>query len=182
MEAMLRCSVPDRPGALAALAGAVADAGGDIEAIDVVEVSGGRALDDLFVVVGTPGGLRSLVDGLESLDEVEVVHTDPSRGHPADAVTRLAMGLEALLSGAMDAEHGLTALVGGLLHASEARFRAPDAAPGEDPRTLVIPAGGRVMVVRRDYRFTRTERLRAEAVARLGAEVSRRRPAAGRPA
>ncbi|MDP8978449.1 MAG: ACT domain-containing protein [Actinomycetota bacterium] len=179
MEVMLRCSVPDRPGALAALAGAVATAGGDIEAIDVVEVSGGRALDDLFVAVGAPEGLRSLVEGLESLEDVEVVHTGPSRGHPADAVTRLAMGLEALLNGAMDIEHGLTALVGGLLHASEACFRGPDAAPGADPRTLVVAVGERVMVVRRDYRFTRTERLRAEAVARLGAEVSRGRPAAG---
>ncbi|CAN5204601.1 hypothetical protein BH20ACT9_BH20ACT9_11620 [soil metagenome] len=176
---MLRCAVPDRPGALAGLAGAVADAGGDIEALDVVEVSEGRALDDLFVVVGPPGGLRGLVERLESLDEVEVVHTGPSRGHPADAVTRLAMGLEALLSGAMDLEHGLTALVGGLLHASEARFHAPEEAPDADPHVLVLPVDGRVMVVRRDYRFTRTERLRAEAVARLGAEIARRRPAAG---
>ncbi len=179
MEVMLRCQLPDRPGALAALAGAVADAGGDIEAVDVVEVSEGHALDDLFVLVGPPGGLRALVERLGSLDEVEVVHVGPSRGHPADAVTRLAMGLEALLNGAMDVEHGLTSLLGGLLHASAARFDAPDEAPDADPHALVLPVDGRVMVVRRDYRFTRTERLRAEAVARLGAEIARRRPAAG---
>lgn len=178
MEVMLRCELPDRPGALAALAGAVADAGGDIEAVDVVEVSEGRALDDLFALV-PPGGLRALVERLESLDEVEVVHTGPSRGHPADAVTRLAMGLEALLNGAMDVEHGLTSLLGGLLHAAEARFHAPEEAPDADPYVLVLPVGGRVMVVRRDYRFTRTEGLRAEAVARLGAEIARRHPATG---
>lgn len=179
MEVMLRCELPDRPGALAAVAGAVADAGGDIQAVDVVEVSEGHALDDVFVVVGPPGGLPALVEGLESLDEVEVVHIGPSRGHPADAVTRLAMGMEAVSNGAMDVEHGLASLVGGLLHASAVRFHAPEDAPDADSHALVLPAGGRVMVVRRDYRFTRTERLRAEAVARLGAEIARRRPAAG---
>jgi len=47
---MLRCSVPDRPGALAVLAGTIGEAGGDIQAVDVVEHGESDALDDLVVV------------------------------------------------------------------------------------------------------------------------------------
>jgi len=46
---LLRVSVPDRPGALGALASAIGDAGGDITAVDVVERGPGAAVDDVLV-------------------------------------------------------------------------------------------------------------------------------------
>jgi hypothetical protein len=46
---LLRVSVPDRPGALGALASAVGQAGGDITAVDVVERGSSAAIDDLLV-------------------------------------------------------------------------------------------------------------------------------------
>ena len=166
MEVMLRCGLPDRPGALAALAGAIAEAGGDIQAVDVVEHADGRALDDL-VVVADPGRLASLVERLEALPEVELVHVGPSRGHPGDAVTRLAVGLQSLLDGAMTPEHALQTLVGGLLRASSADFVPAQDTPVPCDGVLVVAVDERVLVVRRDYRFTDTERARAAAIAAL---------------
>lgn len=171
MEIMLRCEVPDRPGALAALAGAIGTAGGDIEAVDVVETAEGVALDDLLVRVD-PKGLRHLVDTVTAVDGVTLVHAAPSRGAPGDAITRLAVGLEALLNGAMTPDHALTTLVGGLLRASGAEVCARDEAPRADAKLLVLDLGEQRLVVRREYRFTTTERDRADAIIRVCREAA----------
>ncbi len=107
MEVMLRCSVPDRPGALASLAGTIADAGGDIQAVEVIESGEGAALDDLVVIVEDPAQLERLLTALRTLEGLAVIHAGPSRGHPGDAVTRLAVGFESLVNGAMTLENGL---------------------------------------------------------------------------
>jgi hypothetical protein len=172
MEVMLRCAVPDRPGALAALAATIASAGGDILAVDVVEHSGGEALDDL--VVALPGrDVRRLLAGIEHVDGVRVVHAGPSRGQPGDAATRLAVGLETMLNGATTPERGLPTVVGGLLLVDEATLVATADAPEQAPDRLVLALGDQALVLRRAYRFTRTERERALAVTRLCAEVAR---------
>lgn len=46
---LLRVSVPDRPGALGLLAGAIGSAGGDITAVDVVEREASSAIDDILI-------------------------------------------------------------------------------------------------------------------------------------
>ncbi len=172
METTLRCSVPDRPGALAAVAGAIADAGGDIAAVDVVETAGGVALDDFVVEVGE-GRLAGLVDGVGAVDGVHVVHVGPSRGVPGDAVARLALGLESLLNGAMALEHAVTTLVGGLLGARSAELVSPDRSPRPGDKVFVAAFDERVLVVRRDYRFTDAERARAAAILRACIEAAR---------
>jgi acetolactate synthase regulatory subunit len=172
MEIILRCAVPDRPGALAELAGVIGACGCDIEAVDVVDVVEGRALDDLVVVVDGPRHLRTLLDELAGIPDVEVVHAAPSRGHPGDAVTRLAVKLESMMSGAMEADHAVTTLVGGLLRADDITLAAREDAPAEAPGTLVIPYGGRSAVVRRSYPFTATERNRAVALVRVCAQAA----------
>jgi hypothetical protein len=179
MEIFLRCAVPDRPGALAELAGVIAGCGGDIEAVDVIEVTDGVALDDLVVVVSGPAHLRDLLQALGALEEVEVVHAAPSRGHPGDAVTRFAVGLESMLNGAMDLDRGLVTLLGGLLHADEVSLLAGDEAPAGRPEALVLPIGPRRVALRRSFPFTRTERDRAHALVRLCMETARRSPSAG---
>lgn len=166
MELELRCAVPDRPGALAALAGAIARAGGDIEAVDVVEAGDGRALDDLTVIVDERN-VPALLDRVRALEGVELVHAGPSRGHPSDGVARLAVALEALLDGAMSYDHAVATLVGGLLRARSATFSDADGAPPGDGKTLVLALGDRCLVVRRDYRFTRIEQERAAAILRV---------------
>lgn len=181
MEIMLRCSLADRPGALAALAGAIGEVGGDIQGVDVVEVADDRVLDDLLVVVEGPDGLRTLVDRVGALDDVELVHAGPSRGHPGDAITRLALSMESLLNGAMEVDHALVSIVGGLLRAGSAKLVAAGDAPRPTARQLRLAVDHRYLVVTRDYRFTRTERERAEALVRAAVEAAsaRRRRASG---
>jgi hypothetical protein len=176
MEVILRCAVPDRPGALAAVAGAIGHAGGDIEAVDVVESADGVALDDLVVVIAE-GGLPALLAGVQAVEGVEVVHAGPSRGHPGDAVARLAIGLQSLLNGAMSADDAVVTLVGGLLRASSATIMPrAEAAPALDHRTLVLPFDDAALVLRREYRFTHTERERAVAILRACLEALERVP------
>lgn len=174
MEIFLRCAVPDRPGALAELAGVIAGCGGDIEAVDVIEVNDGVALDDLVVVVHDPAHLRQLLDALAALDEVEVIHAAPSRGHPGDAVTRFAVGLESMLNGAMDLDQGMVTLLGGLLQADEASILDGDDAPVGHRDALVLPIGTRRLVLGRSFPFNRAERDRAHALLRVCMEAARR--------
>lgn len=74
MPFLLRVSLPDVPGSLGRLAGAIGQAGGDIEAIEIVEKSGdGIAVDDVLLEM-TPGAMPdSIVSACNALDGVEVL-------------------------------------------------------------------------------------------------------------
>lgn len=164
MELMLRCAVPDRPGALAQLASAISAAGGDIHSVDVVEHHGGRALDDLEIILDDDR-VPILLEEVTALDEVEVVHAGPSRGRTGDAVTRMSIALGALLDGSAEVRRGMCTLIGGMLRARSAELVSATQVPdGDDPQILMLHAGDEVLVLRRDYRFTATERERAHAL------------------
>lgn len=164
---MLRCAVEDEPGRLAALAGAIGTAGGDIQAVTVVETDGRTAVDDLHVVV-PDDGLGRVLDSVQAVEGLRMLYAGPSRGHPGDAVSRLAVIVESLLSGAMAPDEGVRALVGGLLHASSIELlHHRDAAPVRDPRVLRIEYDDRVLVARREYPFTDSERQRGLDLVRL---------------
>jgi hypothetical protein len=64
MHYVLRVSLPDRPGSLHALTGACRAAGADIVSLDVIERSGGIAVDDLCVTVNNPSVLTASIDHL----------------------------------------------------------------------------------------------------------------------
>ena len=74
MPYLLRVSLPDVPGSLGRLAGAIGQAGGDIEAIEIVEKSGdGIAVDDVLLEMA-PGAMPdSIVSACNALDGVEVL-------------------------------------------------------------------------------------------------------------
>lgn len=174
MEIHLRLGVPDRPGTLAAVAGAISGAGGDIAAVGVVETENGMALDDIEVVVD-PARLQDIVDAVRGVDDVSLVYVGPSRGLPGDAVARLALGIESLLNGAMTPEHAVTTLIGGLLGASRAELLPLGSTPPGDDRVLVFDFDHQILVVERDYRFTDNERERAVAILRTCLEAARAR-------
>lgn len=174
MEVMLRCRVPDRPGALATLTGVVGQCGGDIQAVEVLE-TGEHALDDLIVLLRDPAQLQAILERIRALDGYTVVHAGASRGHPGDAVTRMAVRLEGLMSGAMTLEHGLAALIGGLLRASRAELLGAGSSEEPNGRRLVLAVDERVLVVERDYRFADVERERAQALLRVALEGIRAR-------
>ncbi len=74
MPFLLRVELPDVPGSLGRLAAAIGEAGGDIEAIEIIEKRpDGTALDDVLLEV-EPGAMPdSIVSACNALDDVEVV-------------------------------------------------------------------------------------------------------------
>jgi hypothetical protein len=74
---LLRVSIPDRPGALGALASAIGEAGGDITAVDVVERGLSAAVDD--VLVDTPDATSAdiILAKLNSLPAIEIEAWQP---------------------------------------------------------------------------------------------------------
>ncbi len=80
MTFLLRVQLPDRPGALGALATAIGTTGADILSVDIVERGGGVAIDDL--VVELPSGRLPdvLITAAESVDGVEVDAVRPYAG------------------------------------------------------------------------------------------------------
>lgn len=163
---MLRCVLPDRPGALAKVARAISEIGGDIQAVDVVEHRDGRALDDLELLLDEDR-VPTLLQRISTLDGVKVVHAGPSRGNPGDGVTRLSIGIESLLNGSAEPRRGLQTLIGGMLRARSAEFVRPEDVPSADLRCLALEVGDDVLLLQRDYRFTATEQERARALLRV---------------
>jgi hypothetical protein len=74
MSFLLRVSLPDVPGSLGRVAGAIGQAGGDIAAIEVVEkLANGAAVDDVLLEMG-PGVMPdSIVSACNAIDGVEVL-------------------------------------------------------------------------------------------------------------
>lgn len=80
MSYLLRIVLPDRPGALGAVATALGGVGADILSLDVIERSPGQAIDDLVIEL-PPGRLAdSLVTAAATVAGVEVESIRPYAG------------------------------------------------------------------------------------------------------
>lgn len=81
MSFLLRIVLPDRPGSLGAVATALGNAGADILGMDVVERTGGHAVDDVAVELlgGRPPDV--LITAAESVPGVRVESVRPHSGH-----------------------------------------------------------------------------------------------------
>ena len=73
-SATLRVSLPDAPGSFARVAKAIGDAGGSLDAIDLVRVSGHQKVRDVTVHASSEAHLRAIVDSVQSVDGVDVEH------------------------------------------------------------------------------------------------------------
>ena len=94
MSYLLRLVVPDRPGALGAVATALGEAGIDIVSLDVLERTGGFAVDDVVVEL-PPGWLPdSLITAAQAVPGVTVESLRPFAG-PLDTHRELEL-LDAL--------------------------------------------------------------------------------------
>ncbi|WP_425433740.1 ACT domain-containing protein [Nocardioides exalbidus] len=70
---MMRVELPDVPGSLGRVATAIGEAGGDIEAIEIVEKLDGSAVDDVLLEIA-PGTMPdSIVSACSRLDGVSVL-------------------------------------------------------------------------------------------------------------
>ena len=73
MPFLLRVSLPDVPGSLGRVASAIGEAGGDIQAIEIVEKTAGAAVDDVLLETA-PGVMPdSIVSACSSIEGVEVL-------------------------------------------------------------------------------------------------------------
>jgi hypothetical protein len=91
---LLRLVVPDRPGALGAVATALGAAGIDIVSVDVLERGGGVAVDDIVVELPRDRLPDSLITAAQAVPGVEVESLRPFAG-PLDTHRELEL-LEAL--------------------------------------------------------------------------------------
>jgi hypothetical protein len=73
MAIQLRVSLPDRPGALALVAAAIADAGADVVSVAVLEAEAGRAIDDFRLRWPDGRDASRLLDALTRYDGVTVL-------------------------------------------------------------------------------------------------------------
>ncbi len=115
---VIRVWLPDRPGALGAVASRVGAVRGDVIGIDIIERGAGRAVDELVVDLPEDGLVDLLlaeIGQVEGVDVEDVRHLD---GPPEDP-TVLALGVAVALHGTRGPER-LAALATGarqLLHA-----------------------------------------------------------------
>ena len=134
MSFLIRVVLPDRPGALGAVASALGHAGGDILSVDIVERSAGQATDDLVVelppdkladslvtaAASVPGvrveSIRPYAGVIDPFRELELleklaISTDDAHSVLADGVCRLFRAGWALVLRAPDAESGVATVI-----------------------------------------------------------------------
>jgi hypothetical protein len=73
MSYLLRVELPDVPGSLGRLASAIGTAGGNIDAIEIVERRDGMAVDDVFLAANAGVMPDSIVSACTSLEDVQVL-------------------------------------------------------------------------------------------------------------
>ena len=84
---VLRVWVPDRPGALGAVASRIGAVRGDLVGIDILERGGGRAIDELVIELPDEGLVELLISEVSEVDGVDV--EDVRRAKDALADPRL---------------------------------------------------------------------------------------------
>ena len=73
-SATIRVRLVDRPGSFAKLATAIGDAGGSLDAIDLVRVEGTVKVRDVTVLAEDGAHLERIVEAMSALPEIEVEH------------------------------------------------------------------------------------------------------------
>ena len=77
---VLRVWLPDRPGALGAVASRIGAVRGDLVGIDILERGGGRAIDELAVELPEERLVPLLVSEVGQVDGVDVEEVRPANG------------------------------------------------------------------------------------------------------
>lgn len=138
----MRVWVPDRPGALGAVASRIGAVRGDLIGIDILERGAGRAIDELVVELPDEALVQLLISEVSEVDGVDV--EDVRRANDALADPRLdALETAASLVG----EQSVASLLGLLARSSLRDFQSDWAAivePGSPEHIVAVgnvPAG-----------------------------------------
>jgi hypothetical protein len=106
---VLRVWLPDRPGALGAVASRVGAVGGDVVGIDILERGGGRAIDEVAVELPGDDLVELLIHEVQQVDGVDVEDIRPAEDAVHDP--RLdALETAAVLVGAGSTDEAVSAL------------------------------------------------------------------------
>ena len=82
---VVRVWLPDRPGALGQVASRIGSVRGDVLAIEILEVGGGRVIDELVVALPDPSLVDLMVSEVHAIDGVSVEHVRESTDGHVDA-------------------------------------------------------------------------------------------------
>ena len=133
---IVRLWVPDRPGALGAVASRIGAVRADVVGVEILERGGGRAVDELTVELPDAELVDLLVAEIGQVDGVDVEHVRPVRRAETDRATA-SVAVARALAGATTAEVVLAELAEGLTSLFEADWAA-----------VVDPNAGAVVVLR----------------------------------
>jgi hypothetical protein len=81
---VVRVWLPDRPGALGQVASRIGAVRGDVLDIEVLEVGGGRAIDEIVVALPETELVDLMVNEVHAIDGVSVEHVRPVMGEHID--------------------------------------------------------------------------------------------------
>ena len=95
---VVRVWLPDRPGALGAVASRIGAVRGDVVAIDVLERGGGRAVDELTVALPDEHLVDLLVAEIGQVDGVDVEDVRPQLGGERDRAVSVLAAARAIVA------------------------------------------------------------------------------------
>ena len=81
---VVRVWLPDRPGALGQVASRIGAVRGDVMTIEILEVGGGRVIDELVVALPDADLVELMVAEVHAIDGVSVEHVRPTEGAHTD--------------------------------------------------------------------------------------------------
>lgn len=100
---VVRVWLPDRPGALGAVASCIGAAQGDLVGIDILERGGGRAIDELVIELADPEMVAALIREMNQVEGVDVedvrLRSDVARDPRLDALESAIVLVEARSAG-----------------------------------------------------------------------------------
>ena len=120
---VVRVWLPDRPGALGAVASRIGAVRGDLVGIDILETGAGRAIDELVVSLPSADLVPLLIKEIQEVEDVDVEDVRPVQGDVPDArVAALESAAELLAQPTTEAL--CKALVGHVVRDFEAEWAA----------------------------------------------------------
>ena len=92
---VVRVWLPDRPGALGQVASRIGSVRGDVLAIEILEIGGGRVIDELVVALPDSSLVDLMMNEVHAIDGVSVEHVrETSDGHLDTSILSLSVAAD----------------------------------------------------------------------------------------